>query len=335
MAFHGRTMGKHIIYTDHSLFGFDDLACVNINKVIKSYLTDVDQTISVSNIGRDNLMLRAYLNPSKCNVIPHAVDFTKFTPSKTEKPKDIINIVSISRQTYRKGTDLLIEVIPEICNLFPNVNFLIGGDGPKKVLLDDMVQNSGLKDRVILFGSLPHHKVRDVMVQGHIYLNTSLTEAFCIAILEAASTGLYVVATDVGGVGEVLPENMITLVQPDKDSLIKGLKSAIENYDQKREECKSYNDQLRKTYNLDKVAGKTIEVYNKALRNNDRSIINRLKKSLSIGNFSGYFYLILVIIDFLLMLFYSTVKPRDTYRKCMNFSYEKYLNLLKEERSNK
>jgi phosphatidylinositol glycan class A protein len=324
-------MGKHIIYTDHSLFGFDDLASVNINKVIKSYLSDVDQTISVSNIGRDNLILRAYLNPNKCNVIPNAVDFTKFTPSLKEKPTEFINIVSISRQTYRKGTDLLIEVIPAICNTFPNVNFLIGGDGPKKILLEEMVQSMGLKDRVILYGPLPHHKVRDVMIQGHIYLNTSLTEAFCIAILEAASTGLYVVATDVGGVGEVLPENMITLAQADKDSVINSLKYAIENYEQKRQESKTYHERLRNTYNWDKVAGKTIDVYQTALKNTDRSIINRIKKCLSIGNFSGYFYLILVIIDYLLMLFLSSIKSKDSYPKCKNFSYDKYINLLNRQ----
>ena len=103
----------------------------------------------------------------------------------------------------------MIEVIPEICKQFPNVNFIIGGDGPKKKLLDVMVDAIGLKDRVKLTGFLPHQKVRDVMVQGQIYLNTSLTESFCIAIVEAASAGLYTIATDVGGVGEVLPEYII------------------------------------------------------------------------------------------------------------------------------
>ena len=44
-------------------------------------------------------------------------------------------------------------------------------------------------------GSVPSHKVRDVLVRGHIFLNTSLTEAFCIAIVEAASCGLFVVST--------------------------------------------------------------------------------------------------------------------------------------------
>lgn len=46
--------------------------------------------------------------------------------------------------------------------------------------------------RVRLLGALDHKDVRDVLVQGHIFLNTSLTEAFCMAIVEGASCGLQV-----------------------------------------------------------------------------------------------------------------------------------------------
>lgn len=48
-------------------------------------------------------------------------------------------------------------------------------------------------------------------------MNTSLTEAFGIAIVEAACAGLYVVSTRVGGVPETLPEHMISFANPDED----------------------------------------------------------------------------------------------------------------------
>ncbi len=78
-----------------------------------------------------------------------------------------------------------------------------------------------MQNRVELLGGIPSTKVREVLVRGHIFLNTSLTEAFCIAILgiinyyfkyiEAASCGLLVVTTDVGAVSEVLPSDMYYL----------------------------------------------------------------------------------------------------------------------------
>ena len=328
---HARTMGLHTILTDHSLFGFGDLAEVNINKVMRSMFTDLDQSISVSNIARDNLVIRSMFNPKKTNVIPNGVDFTKFLPDNTkEKPKDRINIVSISRQAYRKGTDLLIEVIPEVCKLYPNVHFIIGGDGPKKELLDNMVESSNLQGRVTLTGALPHNKVRDVMIQGHIYLNTSLTESFCIAIVEAASTGLYTIATDVGGVGEVLPENMVKLVNADKKSIIQGIKETLEKFDTIKDTTKSYNEVLSSAYNWDKVAHKTLQVYKKAMDYKDRSIITRMKKALGIGHVSGVFYLCLMALDYLLLMALTVFYPVSSFKKEKRFKYENYITYLKK-----
>lgn len=64
--------------------------------------------------------------------------------------------------------------------------------------------------------------------RGHIFLNTSLTEAYCMAIVEATSCGLQVVSTRVGGIPEVLPSNLITLTDASIDALYVGLRAAIE-----------------------------------------------------------------------------------------------------------
>lgn len=73
--------------------------------------------------------------------------------------------------------------------ILPKVDFLIGGDGPKRSLLEEVRTSLNLEDRIKLLGSLEHSQVRDVLTQGHIFLNTSLTEAYCMAIVEAASCG--------------------------------------------------------------------------------------------------------------------------------------------------
>lgn len=62
------------------------------------------------------------------------------------------------------------------------VRFIIGGDGPKRVRLEEMREKHSLQDRVDMLGAVPHAQVRSVLISGHIFLNSSLTEAFCIAI---------------------------------------------------------------------------------------------------------------------------------------------------------
>ena len=113
--------------------------------------------------------------------------------------KDVVTIVNGSRLVYRKGVDLVVKIIPIICkkkfvskrdNREVRVNFVIAGDGPKRILLEEMIEKHRLQDRVEMLGELQQSQVRDqLLVRGQIFLNTSLTEAFCMAIVEAASCG--------------------------------------------------------------------------------------------------------------------------------------------------
>ena len=49
----------------------------------------------------------------------------------------------MSRLVYRKGVDLLVRVIPLICAANPDVDFVIGGDGPKRVDVEEMREQAG------------------------------------------------------------------------------------------------------------------------------------------------------------------------------------------------
>jgi len=76
------------VYTDHSLFGLDDVAGVILNRVLHVTLSTVQAAICVSHVCRDNLILRAHLDPQRVRVIPNAVDPTKFTPDPSQRSKD-------------------------------------------------------------------------------------------------------------------------------------------------------------------------------------------------------------------------------------------------------
>ncbi|XP_047269751.1 phosphatidylinositol N-acetylglucosaminyltransferase subunit A isoform X4 [Capsicum annuum] len=259
---HARTMGYKVVFTDHSLYGFSDVGSIHMNKVLQFTLADVTQAICVSHTSKENTVLRSGLPPEKVYVIPNAVDTAMFTPAPERLSRDEIVIVVLSRLVYRKGADLLVEVIPEVCKRHPNVRFIVGGDGPKRVRLEEMREKHSLQDRVDMLGAVPHAKVRSVLITGHIFLNRcetfkcycvqpttynnnnnnnnkpsifphsevwggSLTEAFCIAILEAASCGLLTVSTRVGGVPEVLPDDMVVLAAPDPTTMVHAITRAI------------------------------------------------------------------------------------------------------------
>lgn len=69
-------------------------------------------------------------------------------------------------------------------------------------------------------GFLTTDQIPQYLSSGDIFLNTSVSEAFCLVILEAAACGLYVVTTNVGGINEILPHDYYTLCDPTPENLI-------------------------------------------------------------------------------------------------------------------
>jgi phosphatidylinositol glycan class A protein len=156
-----------------------------------------------------------------------------------------------------------VEVIPEICRRFPSAHFIIGGDGNKRLMIEEMRERHHLHDRVEMLGEVQHKDVRSVLVRGHLFLNCSLTEAFCIAILEAVSCGLFVVSTKVGGVPEILPENMIQFAEPHAADIIETLSDAIPHA--KNSRPMELHSRVKHMYNWHDVAERTERVYDMAI----------------------------------------------------------------------
>ncbi|KAL6200785.1 hypothetical protein ACLB2K_030566 [Fragaria x ananassa] len=294
---HARTMGYKVVFTDHSLYGFADAGSIHMNKVLQFTLAEVSQAICVSHTSKENTVLRSGLPPEKVFVIPNAVDTAMFKPAPTRLSCHEIVIVVISRLVYRKGADLLVEVIPEVCRLYPNVRFIVGGDGPKRVRLEEMREKHSLQDRVEMLGAVQHSQVRSVLITGHIFLNSSLTEAFCIAILEAASCGLLTVSTRVGGVPEVLPDDMVVLAKPDPSDMVQAIEKAISilpNIDPEE-----MHNRMKELYNWHDVAKRTEIVYDRALKCSKQSLLKRLSRYLSCGAWAGKLFCLVMIIDFI------------------------------------
>jgi phosphatidylinositol N-acetylglucosaminyltransferase subunit A len=291
------------------------------------------------------------------SVIPNAVVAENFRPlsppeaqhindslvqnsptSKRAEPPDTITIVVISRLFYNKGIDLLIAVIPRICAAYPFVRFIIGGSGPKAVDLEQMIERMVLQDRVEMLGAIRHEEVRDVMVRGHIYLHPSLTEAFGTVIVEAASCGLYVVCTRVGGIPEVLPWELTSFAKPEEDDVVTVTSRAIEDMRAGRIQTDKFHDWVRAMYSWTDVAERTERVYDgisgaiseeefygienldgeitwSAVRGrsgiSNFALIDRLKRYYGCGIWAGKLFCICVVIDYLLFVVLEFLFPRS------------------------
>ncbi|KAI0826359.1 transferase [Irpex lacteus] len=304
---HAHLMGVRTVFTDHSLFGFDDAASILTNKLLEGALRNVDAAICVSHTGTASTTI--------VYVIPNALVADQFKPAEQPPSTDILTIVVVARFAYRKGIDLLVATAPRICQKFPDVRFVIGGTGPKMIDLLQMREKQRLQDRIELLGPVRHSDVRNVLTRGSIFMNTSLTEAFGIAIVEAACAGLYVVSTRVGGVPEILPSDMISFANPDEDDVVRAVSEAIALVRAGKHDPKAAHERVREFYDWKDCDGKPpVDFW------------TRVQRTLDLGRFAGLIFAIILIVDCLFFMFLEWLSPACDIEKVeMHWKHERFV----------
>ena len=127
-------------------------------------------------------------------------------------PPDAVTIGNIGRLSGEKGQDDFLTAAAELATEFPRTYFVIVGDGPDREALEARAQALGLGARVLFTGFL--QDVRPVHRDLNILALTSHTEGFPNVVLEALCMGTPVLATDVGGTGELIVHGMTGVLVP-------------------------------------------------------------------------------------------------------------------------
>lgn len=336
---HARTMNIPAVFTDHSLFGFADASSILMNKALKFSLADVQRVICVSHTSRENTVLRACIPPARVHVVPNAVDTHVFYPpvfhDEAALKRADETIVIMSRLVYRKGIDLLAAVLPRLAELHPKIRFVIGGDGPKRDELEDAIKLAQIEDRVTLAGAIAHKDVRSFLSQGSIFLNCSLTEAFCVALVEAAAVGLLVVSTRVGGVPEVLPDDMMMLAEASPSGIIDAINRALYRLERINNTILDQDEELVKgryaracaqhnaitgMYSWGVVAERTERVYHKAIDSNT-GVAERMKRYLLCGKWFGKICCLIAAFDWLYLCILEYLYPAHRIPRAKDFPF--------------
>ena len=119
-----------------------------------------------------------------------------------------------SEERY-KGFDQVIEAMPQLIKRFPDLKYLIVGDGQRSRRLEDKIEALGLSDHVIFTGYVSEYEKIAHYNLADVYVMPSTGEGFGIVLLEAAACGVPVVGSRVDGSSEALLEGRLgRLVDP-------------------------------------------------------------------------------------------------------------------------
>jgi glycosyltransferase involved in cell wall biosynthesis len=127
-----------------------------------------------------------------------------------------INIGAVSRLSEEKGIQFLLKAVPLIARQISHFKVYIAGEGNYRRHLHSLVESLHVQRYVQFVGFLDN--VPEFLQQLDLYVQPSRSESLGVAIMEAMSAGLPVVATRVGGIPEIIADNVSGLLVPSQNA---------------------------------------------------------------------------------------------------------------------
>lgn len=185
-----------------------------IQPYAKSVLKYIDELTAVSEAAADYLR---HLSDRPIDIIPNAIDLNSYKAPRTRDDSGKVKtIFYIGRLEARKGVKYLIKAFAELLKTKPDVRLVVGGDGPDRRKLEQLVAELGVQENVKFLGYMSTkdkiHRLRtaDLFCAPALY-----GESFGIVLLEAMGCGLVTVAGDNPGYSSVMKGlGAISLVDP-------------------------------------------------------------------------------------------------------------------------
>ena len=191
--------------------------------------------ISLTPNMRRNVLLYTRMNPEKVAVVPLGANLTNFDPSRHRKdksvrsfrlPKNKLLVGVLGRFDVQKGQEILLRAAPEVLRKHPNVHFVLAGEETRgepgyRDHLHSLAASLGIGSKVTF---LPFtEEVARFMAALDIFVLPSFAETYGLVVIEAMAMKLPVVATNAGGVPEIIRDGETgLLVEPRDVSALAG-----------------------------------------------------------------------------------------------------------------
>ena len=179
-----------------------------------------------------------------------------------ETTKEPLVVGMIGELHKIKGQIYAIEAIKDLLKEFPNILLLIIGGGEEEKKLNEAINKLELKRNVFLLGHIP--KASRYLKAFDIFLLASLSEALAYVVLEAGQAGLPVVATNVGGIPEIISNNETGILIKSKNTKesVLGIKCMIKNPENKKFFGEKLRSEIEAKFTLKNMLDGTTKIYN-------------------------------------------------------------------------
>ena len=203
-------------------------------------------------------------------VLRNAINMERFTGQQIDTstlreelgiPNNAPVVGSVGRLVPQKGYSVLIDSAQQVLKHFPNVYFVLVGEGRAEQSLRAQVNETGLSSRVIFTG--PRSDVEAMLALMDVFVSSSLWEGLPTVVLESMASGTPVVATNVSGNAQLIHNCETGLIVPpdDPESLANAIIRMLEEPALAQLVAKNAQALVEAEYSINSVARQLEQIY--------------------------------------------------------------------------
>lgn len=204
------------------------------------------------------------LGLASVTVIPNPVDFATIKKASAPGSPSDADIVLAGRMVPEKGHSDFLEALAQLASRGLHPTVIIAGDGPLRSAIESEAERLGLSPQISFTGALAHNELLRVIGSADIAVVPSRFEGFGLVALEAMALGRAVIASDAGGLPEVLGDAGMIFPAGEPSLLAKAIASLLSDPERRTKLGASAAIRAME-FNLPHVAAKQIAAYRRLL----------------------------------------------------------------------
>lgn len=262
-----------IVVTEHDPFILSGFKGWLKNKLMKS----VRAIIAISEASKKIIIAQDPKLAEKITVVHNGIDIEQWkADAKLESRNEYKRlhlgalqnekvILCVAELNKRKGQKYLIEAAKILADAGTlNFKLVFVGDGPERKYYEKLAAPLG--DKVLFLGR--KKEIAKLMTAADIFVLPSEREAFGLVLLEAGVACLPIIASNVGGIPEIIDDGKIGILVPSENPqvLAEAINKLLQNPEIAKSLAHSAKSKVEMHFNAKTMAGKTAEVYDKVLK---------------------------------------------------------------------
>jgi len=265
--------GSIIVHTPHghNFYGYFGPTLSKIIIAIEKFLSSfTDKIIALTELEQKDLLRFKITGADRIVLIRQGLELDRYMQANIDKDKikKELNIQPhenvlgmIGRLEPVKGPLYFVEAAKDIIEEFPETKFLIVGEGILRKRLERRIEILGLKEKFIFTGW--REDMPEIISVLDLLIFPSLNEAVGMVLIEAQACGVPVVATEVGGIPEIVNNNRTGILVPAGDSkeLARAVNCLLGDKQKRSQLSKEAQDWIKDKFKVQEMIDKLSELY--------------------------------------------------------------------------